>query len=104
MAKKFKENFIFGISTSSYQIEGAVTEGGRGPSIWDKFSKIPNKIYEGHTGDIACNYYHKYKEDIGLMSEIGLDAYKFSISWSRIFPEKGKYNPEGMKFYMVFNG
>jgi len=99
MTKKFKDDFIFGVSTSSYQVEGAVDEDGRGPSIWDKFCMVPDKIYKGHTGDVACDHYHRYKEDIELMSEIGLDAYKFSISWSRIFPEKGKYNPAGMRFY-----
>ncbi|GAG64410.1 unnamed protein product, partial [marine sediment metagenome] len=62
MVKKFRENFIFGVSTSSYQIEGAVAEDGKGPSIWDKFCKIPGKTYKGHSGDIACDHYHRYKE------------------------------------------
>lgn len=97
--KRFNKDFIFGTATSSYQVEGAVNEGGRTPSIWDIFSKTPGKTYEGHTGDIACDHYHRYKEDVGLMEKIGTDAYRFSISWSRIFPEKGKYNPEGMEFY-----
>ena len=99
MMKRFKKDFIFGTATSSYQIEGAVNEGGRTPSIWDIFSKTPGKTYEEHTGDIACDHYHRYKEDVDLMEKIGTDAYRFSISWSRIFPEKGKYNPEGMEFY-----
>ena len=99
MVKKFRENFIFGVSTSSYQIEGAVAEDGKGPSIWDKFCKIPGKTYKGHSGDIACDHYNRYKEDVELMSDIGVDAYRFSISWPRIFPEKGKYNPRGMDFY-----
>ncbi|MCJ7665491.1 MAG: GH1 family beta-glucosidase [Actinobacteria bacterium] len=99
MVKKFRENFIFGVATSSYQIEGAAAEDGKGPSIWDKFCKIPGKTYKGHTGDIACDHYHKYKEDVELMAEIGVDSYRFSISWPRIFPQKGKYNPEGMEFY-----
>jgi len=97
--KNFKEDFIFGAATSSYQIEGAVAEDGRGPSIWDIFCKIPGKVYGGYTGDIACDHYHRYKEDVGIMKEIGTDAYRFSISWPRIFPEKGKYNPKGMEFY-----
>lgn len=99
MVKKFRENFIFGVSTSSYQIEGAAAEDGKGPSIWDKFCKIPGKTYKGHSGYIACDHYHRYKEDVELMEEIGVDAYRFSISWPRIFPEKGKYNPRGMDFY-----
>jgi len=99
VVKKFKENFIFGTAASSYQIEGAAAEGGKSPSIWDEFCKIPGKIYKGHSGDIACDHYHRYKEDVELMAKIGVDAYRFSISWPRIFPEYGKYNPEGMEFY-----
>jgi len=99
VVKKFRENFIFGVSTSSYQIEGAVAEDGKGPSIWYKFCKIPGKTYKGHSGDIACDHYHRYKEDVELMAGIGVDAYRFSISWPRIFPEKGKYNPKGIEFY-----
>ncbi len=99
MGKKFKRNFVFGIATSSYQIEGAAAEDGKGPSIWDIFCKIPGKIYKGHTGDIACDHYHRYKEDIKLMSDIGINAYRFSISWPRIFPKRGTYNPKGMEFY-----
>jgi len=97
--EKFKENFIFGTATSSYQIEGAAAEDGRSLSIWDVFCKKPGKIYGNHNGDIACDHYHKYKEDVELMSDIGVNAYRFSISWPRIFPEKGKYNPKGMEFY-----
>jgi len=96
---RFEKNFIFGLATSSYQIEGAATEDGRSPSIWDTFCKTPGKVYEGHTGDVACDHYHRYKEDVGILKEIGVNAYRFSISWSRIFPEYGKYNPKGMEFY-----
>jgi len=96
---KFSKDFIFGVSTSAYQIEGAVTEDGRSLSIWDVFSKTPGKTYEGATGDIACDHYHRFREDVALMGDIGIDAYRFSISWPRIFPQKGKYNPEGMEFY-----
>jgi len=99
MAVSFKNNFLFGASTSSYQIEGAAGEGGRTPSVWDVFSKITGKTYMGDTGDAACDHYHRYGEDVELMEKIGLDAYRFSISWPRIFPEKGRYNPEGMQFY-----
>ncbi|MEA2015256.1 MAG: GH1 family beta-glucosidase, partial [Actinomycetota bacterium] len=99
MKLKFGNGFLFGAATSSYQIEGAVREDGRTPSIWDVFSKTQGKTYRGDSGDVACDHYHRYKEDVGLMEGIGLDAYRFSISWPRIFPEKGKYNPEGMQFY-----
>jgi beta-glucosidase len=99
MTKDFKKDFIFGTATASYQIEGASDEDGRAPSIWDLFSKTPGKTYMGHTGDIACDHYHRYKEDIKLMEKIGTDAYRFSVSWSRVFPEKGRYNPKGMDFY-----
>jgi len=96
---KFEKNFIFGLAASSYQIEGAATEDGRSPSIWDTFCKTPGKVYKGHTGDVACDHYHRYKEDVKILKEIGVNAYRFSISWSRIFPEYGKYNPKGMEFY-----
>jgi len=99
MTKKFKKDFIFGTATASYQIEGAAAEDGRTPSIWDTFSKTPGETYRGHTGDIACDHYHRYKEDIKLMKKIGTDAYRFSVAWPRIFPEKGKFNPKGMDFY-----
>jgi beta-glucosidase len=96
---KFGKDFIFGVSTSAYQIEGAVAEDGRTPSTWDIFCKTPGNIEGADTGDIACDHYHRFREDVALMAEIGVDAYRFSISWSRIFPEKGKYNPKGMEFY-----
>ncbi len=96
---KFGKDFIFGASTSAYQVEGAAKEGGRSQSIWDVFSKTPGKTNKGETGDIACDHYHRFREDVALMAEIGIDAYRFSISWPRIFPQKGKYNPEGMEFY-----
>jgi beta-glucosidase len=99
MTVKFGNDFLFGTATSSYQIEGAVREDGRTLSIWDVFSKTPGKTYRDENGDIACDHYHRYKGDVELMGKIGIDAYRFSISWPRIFPEKGKFNPEGMKFY-----
>lgn len=99
MVAKFKKDFLFGTATSSYQIEGAVNDDGRTPSIWDIFSKTPGKTYRGDTGDIACDHYNRYREDVELMGEIGLDAYRFSVSWPRIFPEKGMFNPKGMEFY-----
>jgi len=99
LVKRFKDDFIFGTSTSSYQIEGAADVDGRSPSVWDLFSKTPGKTYMGHTGEVACDHYHRYREDVEIMKKIGTHAYRFSIAWPRIFPEKGKYNPKGMEFY-----
>jgi beta-glucosidase len=96
---KFPKDFVWGVATSSYQIEGAVNEDGRTPSIWDTFSKTEGKTYQGHTGDVACDHYHRYKEDVEIMKEIGVKAYRFSIAWPRIFPEEGKYNSKGIDFY-----
>lgn len=96
----FPENFIWGAATAAYQIEGAVKQDGRGPSIWDKFSHTPGKVVDNHTGDTACDHYNRFKDDIKIMKEIGLKSYRFSISWSRIFPEgKGKINQKGLDFY-----
>ncbi len=97
---KFPEGFIWGTATSSYQIEGAWNEDGKGLSNWDVFSHKKGKIKDGTTGDVACDHYHRYKEDIKLMKELGYKAYRFSISWPRIFPEgKGKLNEKGLDFY-----
>jgi beta-glucosidase len=97
----FKENFVWGASTSSYQIEGAANADGKGESIWDIFCKKPGMIREGHTGAIACDHYHRYAEDVGLMREIGLKAYRFSLSWPRIMPNgfDGVVNEKGLDFY-----
>ncbi len=95
----FPKDFLFGTATSSYQIEGAVNEGGRTPCLWDYFCSQPEKIYMGHTGETACDHYHRYKEDIDLMASLGIQAYRFSIAWPRIYPEKGKVNKEGIDFY-----
>ena len=97
--KKFKNHFVFGTATAAYQIEGGFNEGGRTASIWDTFSKTEEKVFMGHTGDIACDHYHRFKEDVELLREIGVDSYRLSISWPRIFPSKDEYNPEGIKFY-----
>ena len=97
---EFPKNFIWGTATSSYQIEGAWDEDGKGESIWDRFSHTPNKIKDASTGDIACDHYHRYKEDIALMKSLGMQAYRFSIAWARIFPEgRGKVNQAGLDFY-----
>lgn len=96
----FNDDFLFGVATASYQIEGAWNEDGKGESIWDRFSHTPGKIIDGTTGDKACDHYHRMEEDIELLKELGIDAYRFSISWSRIFPEgRGTVNKKGCDFY-----
>ena len=96
----FPENFIWGAATASYQIEGAWNEDGKGESIWDRFSHTPGKILNNDTGDVADDHYHRYTEDVALMKELGLKAYRFSISWPRILPKGlGKVNQPGIDFY-----
>ncbi|KAK6247821.1 hypothetical protein QUC31_019386 [Theobroma cacao] len=99
----FPDGFIFGTASSAYQYEGAASEGGRGPSIWDTYThKYPDKIADGRNGDVAVDSYNRYKEDVGIMKEMGLDAYRFSISWSRILPNgklSGGVNLEGIRYY-----
>lgn len=96
----FNKDFVIGTSTSSYQIEGAVLEGGRGASIWDIFSHTPGKIRNGDTGDVACDHYHRYPGDIRLMKELGVGGYRMSVAWPRIFPQgTGKPNKAGLDFY-----
>ncbi len=105
MHLNFPEDFLWGAATASYQIEGAYREDGKGENIWDRFSHIPGKIYEGDNGDVACDHYHRYEEDIEIMKKIGLKTYRFSISWARIFPDgSGKPNPKGMEFYKKLIG
>jgi beta-glucosidase len=97
---RFPEEFIFGTATASYQIEGGVNEGGRAPSVWDTFSHSPGKVRHGHTGDVACDHYHRYPEDVRIMRSLGLDAYRFSIAWPRVIPQgRGKVNEAGIDFY-----
>ena len=92
--------FTWGVSTSSYQIEGAANEGGRGPSIWDTFSRIPGAVANADNGDIACDHYHRYNEDLDLMKWLGVGAYHFSIAWPRVIPTgSGPLNKVGMDFY-----
>ena len=96
----FPKDFVWGTATSSYQIEGAVNEDGRGRSIWDTFAHTPGKIEDGTTGDRANEHYHRYKEDVGLIRDLGAKAYRFSIAWPRVFPEgTGAPNPKGLDFY-----
>jgi beta-glucosidase len=97
---KFPDGFLWGTATASYQIEGAVGEGGRGASIWDTFSHTPGKVYRGDTGDIACDHYHRLEGDLDLMSDLGLEAYRFSVAWPRVQPTgSGTPNREGLDFY-----
>ncbi|WP_308466608.1 GH1 family beta-glucosidase [Rathayibacter soli] len=92
--------FLWGVSTAAYQIEGAVMEGRRGPSSWDAFVREPGRVHGGDTGDVACDHYHRYPEDVALMKELGVDAYRFSFSWTRIQPSgRGQVNQEGLAFY-----
>ncbi|NLP45922.1 MAG: beta-glucosidase [Epulopiscium sp.] len=96
----FKDDFAWGVATSSYQIEGAAYSDGKGLSIWDMYCKQPNKIYGGQNGDVACDHYHKYKEDVQLMKKMGIKAYRFSICWPRILPNGiGEVNKQGLEFY-----
>ncbi len=97
---RFPEGFLLGAATASYQIEGAVAEDGRTPSIWDTFSHTPGKVRHGDTGDVAADHYHRMVQDVALMKELGLDAYRFSIAWPRIHPGgTGPVNPAGLDFY-----
>ncbi len=96
----FKKDFLWGSASAAYQIEGAIDTDGKGPSIWDVWAHIEGKTFEGTNGDIACDHYHRFKEDVQLMKEQGLKAYRFSISWPRIIPKgRGEINPSGIKFY-----
>jgi beta-glucosidase len=97
---RFPPDFVWGVATSAYQVEGAVREGGRGLSIWDTFSRAPGRVAGGDTGDVAADHYHRYREDAALMADLGLAAYRFSIAWPRIQPEgRGPANPRGLDFY-----
>lgn len=97
---RFPAGFVWGASTSAYQIEGAAHADGRGPSIWDSYSRIPGKVSNGDTGDVACDHYHRYAEDVALMKRLGLDAYRFSIAWPRVLPDgRGEVNEAGLAFY-----
>jgi beta-glucosidase len=99
-AYRFPKDFLWGAATAAYQIEGAVQEDGRGETIWDRFCATPGKIFAGHTGEVACDHYHRYREDIILMRELGLRSYRFSIAWARILPAGGgRPNPAGLDFY-----
>ncbi len=96
----FPSDFTWGAATAAYQIEGAWNEDGKGESIWDRFSHTPGKVWQGHTGDVACDHYHRYRSDVALMQTLGLQAYRFSISWPRVLPQgRGRPNPARLDFY-----
>lgn len=97
----FREDFVWGVAASAYQTEGAAHTDGKGESIWDVFVKEKNnKVYDNHTADVACDFYHRYKEDIALMKELGVKAYRFSLNWTRILPNGiGEINEDGVRFY-----
>jgi beta-glucosidase len=100
VGREFPKGFLWGSATASYQVEGAFNEDGRAPSIWDTFSRIPGKVVNNATGDVADDHYHRYKEDVQLMKALGVKAYRFSIAWPRVFPQgAGSPNPKGLDFY-----
>ncbi|MBZ0214139.1 MAG: beta-glucosidase [Nitrospirae bacterium] len=97
---QFPPNFLWGAATASFQIEGAVATDGKGPSVWDMLCQRPGAVFEGHTGDPACDHYHRMTDDVAMMAELGLQAYRFSISWPRVLPEGvGRVNARGLEFY-----
>ncbi|HEY3870310.1 MAG TPA: GH1 family beta-glucosidase [Actinocrinis sp.] len=97
---RFPDDFLWGTSTAAYQIEGAVRKGGRGASIWDTFSHTEGRTRDGDTGDVACDHYHRWAEDVALLADLGVNAYRFSVAWPRIQPDgTGPANPAGLDFY-----
>src|SRR5271166_5668166 len=97
---RYPKGFLWGCSTAAYQVEGGAKDGGRGPSLWDVFSHTPGKTHNGDTGDVSADSFHLYKDDVQLMKNLGVQTYRMSISWSRIFPNgAGAPNPEGVDYY-----
>ena len=93
---RFPDGFRWGAATAAYQIEGATRDDGRGPSIWDTFARTPGKVHAGHTGDVACDHYHRYADDAALIAKLGLREYRFSVAWPRVKPDgTGPANPRG---------
>jgi beta-glucosidase len=100
IVRQFSPSFTWGVATSAYQIEGAAQTDGRGASIWDTFSHTPGKIIDGTTGDVACDHYHRYAEDVDIIANLNVDAYRFSIAWPRVQPlGHGAWNEAGFDFY-----
>jgi len=98
-ARDFPSDFLFGAATAAYQIEGAAHEDGRRDSIWDAFSRVPGAVINADNGDVACDHYHRFGDDVALMKSMGLQTYRFSTSWSRVRPDGGRLNPKGLDFY-----
>ncbi len=97
---RFPRDFLWGCATSAYQIEGSPVADGAGPSTWHRFAHTPGLVRDGDTGDVACDHYRRYVDDVALMRRLGLQAYRFSIAWARILPEgRGRPNPAGLDFY-----
>src|SRR5476651_1614467 len=99
-APPFPPSFTWGVATSAFQIEGGAAVDGKGPSIWDTFSHTPGRVIDGSNGDVACDHYHRYADDVGIMASLNVDAYRFSMAWSRVQPlGKGAWNEAGFDFY-----
>jgi len=97
---EFPHGFLWGAATSAYQIEGSTTADGRTESVWDRFCRVPGNVQDGSSGELACDHYRQFREDVGLMRDLGLGAYRFSISWNRVLPHgRGAINPKGLEFY-----
>jgi beta-glucosidase len=98
--RQLRPDFVWGVATAAYQVEGAVAEDGRAPSIWDTFSRVPGAVDNGDTGDQACDHYHRWREDVALMRRLNVGAYRFSVAWPRVLPDgRGPVNPAGLSFY-----
>lgn len=100
LRQRFPRNFVWGVATSAFQIEGAARADGKGPSIWDEFCRVPGAIADGGNGDVACDHYHRLESDLDLIADLGVSAYRFSVSWPRVQPSgAGAVNPQGLAFY-----
>ncbi len=97
--RPFPKDFLFGVATAAYQIEGAAHEEGRTDSIWDAFSRVPGAVVHADNGEVACDHYHRYRDDVAMMADLGIQTYRFSTSWSRVRPDGGPVNPAGLDFY-----
>ena len=99
-ALPFPSDFLFGAATSAYQIEGGHDADGKGPSVWDRFARRTGRVHRAHTGDVACDTYNDFQTDVEIMRRLGLGAYRFSVSWSRVLPSgRGAVNPAGLDYY-----
>src|ERR1700755_3365766 len=100
LRQRFPQHFVWGAATSAFQIEGAARSYGKGPSIWDEFCRVPGAIADGSNGDVACDHYHRLESDLHLLADLGVGAYRFSISWPRVQPlGLGPVNADGLAFY-----